>query len=280
MNQRMDLERRCMRATARRVPGKFFHKKYSVPKASAAATYSRSLSGRAALDALFVLGALENGVHENAGSMNLVRQELARLDKFFDFGDDIIGGRGHHGIEIARGFSVDEVAPAVALPRLDERKIAAQAALHDTHAAVEFAGFFSFGDHGAVARERVERGNAGAAGAKAFAECTLRIEFHLQLATEDQLLEEFVLADIGGDHFFDLALLEEQANAEVIDACVVADDGEVFCSFAADGGDKIFRDAAEAEAAHQDGGAVFKVRNAGVSRGDAFVHGEWSVIGS
>src|SRR5437899_9546475 len=235
------------------------------------------LSHGAALDALFVLGALENGVHENAGSMDLVRRELAELDKFFDFGDDIIGSRGHHGIKVARGFAVDEVAPAVTLPRFDESEITAQAALHDDHATVEFAGFFSFGDHGAVARGRVERGNAGAAGAKTFAERALRIEFHLQLAAKNQLLEEFVLSHVGGDHFLDLALLEEQADPEIVDAGVVADDGEVFGSLAPDGGDEIFRDAAKTEAAHENGGPVFKVRNAGVSRGAAFVNGEGTV---
>src|SRR5215470_9698587 len=88
------------------------------------------LSCRAALYALFVFGALENSVHENAGGVHLIRRKLAGLDEFFDFGDDVIGGGGHHGIEVARGLAVDKVAPAVALPRLDECEVAAQAALH------------------------------------------------------------------------------------------------------------------------------------------------------
>src|SRR6266568_8163018 len=105
---------------------------------------------------------LENGVHENAGRMNLVGIELAGLDEFFDFGDDVVGGGSHHGIEVAGSLAVNEIAPAIAFPRFDEGEIAAEAALHDVHAAVEFAGFFSFRDHRAVTGGRVKRGNASA----------------------------------------------------------------------------------------------------------------------
>ena len=36
----------------------------------------------------------------------------------------------------------------------------------------------------------------------------------MHLAAEDELLEEFVLAHVGGDHFFDLALQEQLAAAD------------------------------------------------------------------
>src|SRR5258707_6137005 len=143
------------------------------------------LSSGAALDALFVLGALEDGVHENAWRMHLVRRKLAWLDKLFDFGNHVVGGRGHHGIEVARGLAIDKVAPAVALPRLDEREIAAQAPLHHVHAAVELARLFAIRDHRAVAGGGVERGNARASRAEAFAQRALRIELDLQFAAQD-----------------------------------------------------------------------------------------------
>src|SRR6266704_526801 len=85
---------------------------------------------RAALDAFFVLGALENGVNKDARRMNLVRIELAEFNEFLDFGDDVVGGRRHHGIEVARGPAIDEIAPAVAFPGFDKRKVATEAALH------------------------------------------------------------------------------------------------------------------------------------------------------
>src|SRR5207249_4633452 len=144
-----------------------------------------SFADRPALDTLFVLEPLENGVDENAGRMNLIGVELAELDEFFDFGDDAVGGGGHHGIEVARGLAIDKVAPAVAFPGLDERKVAAQAALEDVLAAAELAGFFSFGDHGAVSRGCVEGGNASASGAQALTQRALGIQFHLQFSAQD-----------------------------------------------------------------------------------------------
>src|SRR5258708_21507318 len=86
---------------------------------------------RAALDAFFVLRALENGVHKNSRRMNLIGVKLAQFDELFDFGNNVVGGGSHHGIKVARGLSIDEVAPAVAFPRFDEREIAADGALHD-----------------------------------------------------------------------------------------------------------------------------------------------------
>ena len=49
---------------------------------------------------------------------------------------------------------------------------------------------------------------------------------------------------------------EQQADAGVVGAGVVADDGEVFGAAPVEGGDEIFRNAAESEAAHHDGRAV------------------------
>ena len=87
------------------------------------------------------------------------------------------------------------------------------------------------------------------------------------------MLEEFVFTDVGGDHFLDLALLEQHANAEIVDAGVIADDGQVFRAFAADRGDEAFWDAAEAEATHEDGGAVGELGDGRVGGRDALVHG-------
>src|SRR5260370_42628871 len=102
---------------------------------------------RAALDALFVLGALENGVDKNAGRMNLIWVELAEFDELFDFGDNVVGGSRHHWIKIARSLAIDEAAPAVAFPRLDKRKVAADGALHDVTAAPQLPGFVSRRPH-------------------------------------------------------------------------------------------------------------------------------------
>src|SRR5947207_9590170 len=126
-------------------------------KESKDAGASRShLPGGAAFDSLFVVRTLEDGVDEDAGSMNLIGVELAEFHELFDFGDHMVGSGGHHGIEVARGLAVDEIAPAVTFPSFDEGEIAADGALHNVLAAVEFASFFSVSHHGAVSRGRVE----------------------------------------------------------------------------------------------------------------------------
>src|SRR5712672_860570 len=94
--------------------------------------YGRSLFPHgAALDFLFVVGALEDGVDEDARGVNLIGRKLAKVDELFDFGDYVIGGGGHHGVEVARRLSVDEIAPAIALPSFDESKVAAKGALQN-----------------------------------------------------------------------------------------------------------------------------------------------------
>src|SRR5712672_246582 len=145
--------------------------------------YGRSLFPHgAALDFLFVVRPLEDGVDENAGGVNLIGRKLAKLDELFDFGDYVIGGGGHHGIEIARSFSVDEIAPAIALPGFDESEVTAQGALENVMAAVEFTRFFAFGDHSAVSGGRVEGGNASSARSDAFGKSALRIQLDLHFA--------------------------------------------------------------------------------------------------
>ena len=111
--------------------------------------------------------------------MNLIGVELAEFHEFFDFGDHVVGSGGHHRVEVARGLAVDEIAPAVTFPRFDEGEIAADGSLHDVLVAVEFAGFFSVSDHGAVSRGGIERGDAGTSSAQALRERALGIQFHL-----------------------------------------------------------------------------------------------------
>src|SRR6266852_2317010 len=139
----------------------------------------------AAFDFLFVVGALEDGVYEDAGGVDLVGRELAELDELFYFGDYVVGGGGHHGIEVARSFSVDEIAPAVALPGFYKSKVTTKRALKNIMAALEFARFFAFGHHGAVAGGCVEGGNAGSAGSDAFGKSALRIQLDLHLSAEN-----------------------------------------------------------------------------------------------
>ena len=65
--------------------------------------------------------------------------------------------------------------------------------------------------------------DAGAAGAQLLGQRALRREFELELAGQVLALELLVLADVAGDHLLDLARLEQQAEAEAVDAGVVGD---------------------------------------------------------
>ncbi|MCY1457738.1 hypothetical protein D9M71_750580 [compost metagenome] len=86
----------------------------------------------------------------------------------------------------------------------------------------------------------------------------MRGQDDFDFALEQLLFEQLVFADVGRHHFADLAVGQQYAEAETVDAAVVGDHGEVACALALDLGDQVFRDAAQAEAASDHGHAVFK----------------------
>src|ERR1700676_1618083 len=138
------------------------------------------LADGASLDAFLVTLDLHGRVYEETGGVDLVGVELAQVEYFFDFGNYVIGRGGHHGIKVAGGFAIDEIAPAGAFPGFDEGEVAAEGALEDILAAVEITGFFAFGDHGANTRGRVKGGNARLCFAGDVASSALRLHRDLQ----------------------------------------------------------------------------------------------------
>ena len=161
------------------------------------------------------------------GVWTCVRIELAGLDQLLDLGDrDAAGGRRHR-VEVARGLAVDEVAEAVALPGRDQREVADDALLEHVLLAVEDARLLALRDQRARAGRGEEGGDAGAAGAHALGERPLGDELDLELAGEVLPLELLVLADVRGDHLPDPPVSEQDAEAPVVDAAVVRDDGQV-----------------------------------------------------
>jgi hypothetical protein len=76
-------------------------------------------------------------------------------------------------------------------------------------------------------------------------------QLDFQLAVEQLALEQRVLAYIGGNHLADLAVFQQHAKAEAVDAAVVGDHGQAAHALALDLGDEVFRDATQAEAAGQ-----------------------------
>ncbi len=128
------------------------------------------------------------------------------------------------GLKLRAVLRIDEVARGVALPRLHQGEVGEQAALHDVFIAVELAYFLALGDHRADAGLGEEGRDAGAAGADALGQGPLRVELELELAGEELLGEELVLADVRTDHLVDLLGLQQDAEARAVDAGVVGDD--------------------------------------------------------
>ena len=94
----------------------------------------------------------------------------------------------------------------------------------------------------------------------------MRVELDFEFAGEELFGKGGVFANIGGDHFADLAGLQQDAQAAIIDAGVVADANEVLGAGCADGLDQDLGDAAEAEAAGHDGHAVMQQAGEGLRR--------------
>jgi hypothetical protein len=92
----------------------------------------------------------------------------------------------------------------------------------------------------------------------------LRVELDLDLALEELAGELLVLADVGADHLPDLAAVEQLAEPPAVDAAIVADHGEALDAALDDGVDQVLGDAAQAEAAGDDGHVV--VQEAGERR--------------
>jgi hypothetical protein len=113
-------------------------------------------------------------------------------------------------------------------------------------------------DKGPDAGLGVEGRNAGAAGADALGERALRVELDLELVCEILLGEGLVLADVGADHLLDLPRLEQDPEADAVDAGVVGDDRQALDAGIADGLDQDARYAAQPEAAGHDRHVVAK----------------------
>ncbi len=187
-----------------------------------------------------------------------MRIDLADLDDLLDLGDGHPPRLGAGDIEVVGGLAQDQVAGLVGLPGLDDRQVGGDALLEDVRVTVVLPDILPLGQPGAVAGAGVEGRDAGAAGPQLLGQRPLRRQLDLELAGQELLLEGGVLADVGGDHLFDLPGLQQQPEAELVDPGVVADHGQPVRRRVAQGDDQFFRDAAEAEAAGGDGHIILQ----------------------
>src|SRR5690606_10613210 len=166
------------------------------------------------LDPLLVLLALYNPIDVNPWQVHVVRIDGADGHQLFDLGHADVGAGGDLRVEVAGRAAEDQVAGFVALPRFHDGDIRANCRFQDVLAAVERGRRTAFREDRADAGRRVERGDAGAAGAQPLGERSLRDELELELAGEHLPFEFLVLADVRGDDLPHLTVLEQHTRAE------------------------------------------------------------------
>src|SRR5881628_1808021 len=116
------------------------------------------LADRALFDALLPRGD-DHAMHEDAGRVDAIGIERSWLHQLLHLSDAHLARGGSHRIEIARCFSIHQVAEAIAFPRGDEGEVADDAAFHHVIPPVKFARFLPLGHDSSVARRREERGD-------------------------------------------------------------------------------------------------------------------------
>ena len=157
--------------------------------------------------------ALDDPVHVDAGQVDVVGIEAARLHDLLHLHDaDLAAHRGGR-VEVARCLAEDQVAGRVRLPRLHDGQVRHDPALEDVGLPVELLVLLALGHDRADARLRVEARDARAAGAHPLGQRALRVELELEFARQVLPHELGVLAHVGGHHLPDLPGLEQHARA-------------------------------------------------------------------
>ncbi len=177
------------------------------------------------------------------------------------------------GAEVARRLAVGQIAPAVALLRLDQREIGVDGRLEHIHAAIDLARFLALGQVRAIARGREEAADAGAGGADALGQVALRHQFQLQLARAVQRVKDvgIGLARERADDLAHLPVFQQGGQARIAIARIVVDDDEVARALGDQAVDQLGRLAGAAEAANHDGGAIVDIGQRIKDAGTQFV---------
>ena len=204
--------------------------------------------------------------------MHRVRIKFTHFDQLLDFRDRNLCSRRHHGIEVPRGLPIDEIAPAISLPRLDEGEVGPERPLHHVGAPVEVASLLAFGHNRADARRSEKRRDSRAPGPNALGKRSLRHQVKLYLALQDHLFKELVLADVSSNVPLDLPIGEQQSHAVAIDAGIIADGGQILHAFVSQRADQVLGHPTQPKPSYHDGGPVEDVLNGLLGAGDDLVH--------
>src|SRR3546814_17702833 len=109
-----------------------------------------------------------------------------------------------------------------------------QPGLQDIALAAEYLFLLALRHDRPDARPRVEAGDPRAARAQPLRQRALRIEFQFQGAGQLLAFELLILPDLGGEHLAHLPALPQQAQAEIVQASIVRNDGKILAPASAD----------------------------------------------
>ena len=159
-------------------------------------------------------------MHIDAGRVDVVRIKFAHLDVSSTSTMRPSTGR-RHGIEVARGFPVDQVAQSIRFHAFTSAKSATMPC-SSTHSRPlkNFFSAFCYDGAAAVVCRRLESSAASPHPARCLS-CELQLQFAMQVLA----LELGVLTHVGTDHFLDLPILKQQARPKS-SACIVGKTGQ------------------------------------------------------
>src|SRR5580704_5599436 len=84
-----------------------------------------------------------HAIDENSRRRDRLGIKRAQLNDLAHLRDGDLPRHRHHRVEVARGFAINEIAPAIAALRLDEREIARERLFEDIELALDRTCFFA-----------------------------------------------------------------------------------------------------------------------------------------
>ncbi len=190
---------------------------------------------------------LDDSIDEDPRGMDLVWVQFADWYELLHFSNADLATSRHHWVEVSGGLAINQVAKAIATPRLDKRKIRADASLHHKCLAIEDFVGLSLGDLGREPGSGVKSWNPGATCSKSLRQRSLRGEFNFKFARHELTFKFGVFSYVARDHPANLSSLQEQSKPPVVNPGVVARDGQTLDATIAQGDDQILWDSAESK---------------------------------
>src|SRR5882724_5759983 len=233
-----------------------------------------SLPDCSSLNPFLVLLSLKNRVHIDSPCMDVIRIERAEFYELLYLRNYVLGCRRHHGIKIPRCLPVNQISPAVALPRLDKREVPAYPALHHILSSIKLTRLFPLRHHCSGSGRRIKRRNPRSSRANPFRKGPLRIQLQLHLPARHQLLEQFILADVRRNHLPYLPLFQQNSDSKSVHSRIVRHNRQVLRSLPSHRRNQILWNPAQPKPAHQDRHPIAQLLDPHIRRRNPLIHAQ------